>query len=270
MTDVKFDQKSKAFKEIKWIPVKNLSVVWAQSQRNLNDRHAQSISNNFDPELFGLLSVTKPNGHGVYHIIDGQHRKVAVESMWGKEELVPCQVFDVDSPARAAKMFDAMTSNRRAMQPIELFKIRVTAQEELQVNVNKVIIDQGYFVGQNAENSIACVQALEAVYKSYGPTILKYVLKLVKETWGDDKSATTGILIRGFGMFLSEFRNCDLEKLSRALAAKYTPARFLGAAKAGREVNGTSAVIAVRDLTIATYNTTVRSANHKLRSVAKK
>ena len=144
---VAFEKTNKGFKEIKWIPVKNLSVVWAQAQRGLDERHAQQIADNFDPEMFGTLAVTKPNGHGVYHIIDGHHRKVAVEKLWGDGELVPCQVFDADDPARAAKLFDHINTARKAPQPIDVFKVRVTAGNEIEVAVSNTVKHAGFNIG---------------------------------------------------------------------------------------------------------------------------
>lgn len=252
-------QKGQSFSEVKWIPVKQLSVVWANTQRPLNERHAQMIADNFDPEMIGTLSVTKPNGQGIYHIIDGHHRKVAIEMLWGKDEMAPCQVFDATDPARAAELFDHLNSARKAVQPVDLFRVRVTAGDEIQTAVNKVVLACGYNVGHKGTNNVHCVAALEAVYMSYGPLILEGALKLTKRVWGEDNTASTANIIRGFGMFLSEFRHLDFNKLVDALAEKYTPARFIGAARTSKEINGGNMPLAVRDLMIRAYNDKVKS-----------
>lgn len=246
--------KGNTYSKIEWIPVKNLSVVWANAQRPLNERHAQNIADNMDPEMIGTLAVTKPNGQGIYHIIDGHHRKAAIEMRWGKDEMAPCQVFDATDPARAAELFDHINSARKTPAQVELFRVRVTAGEEVQVAVNKVVLAAGYNIGHRGTNQIHCVQALEAVYMSYGPVVLEATLRLIRKVWGEDQSATTANIIRGMGMFLSEFRHVDFAKLSDALAEKYTPARFIGASRAAREINGGQMPLAVRDLMIRAYN----------------
>lgn len=53
-----------------YIPIKNLSVVWTQSQRPRDEKWAKEIADNFDPELYDPIIVTKPNGKGIYHIIE--------------------------------------------------------------------------------------------------------------------------------------------------------------------------------------------------------
>jgi len=258
-------KEARGFHEVTWIPVKDLSIVWAEAQRALNDAHAQKIADNLDPDMFGTISVTKPNGKGVYHVIDGQHRVVAVTKKYGNNERVPCQVFDTVSPARAAQIFDHINSGRRSLQPIELFKVRVTAGNELQVEVNKIVIKCGYHIGHRQVNAIMCVAALEAVYQSYGPVVLEATLRLVRKMWGEENLATGALIIRGIGMLLSEFRHIDFERLATAISSKYTPSRLLGAAKTAKEMAGGVGPAIVRDILVARYNSTVRGDKNKLR-----
>lgn len=261
---------NRGFHDVEWIPAKNLSIVWAEAQRPLNEKHAQKIADNLDPDMFGAISVTKPNGQGIYHVIDGQHRLVAVVKNWGRDEKVPCQVFDAVDPARAAQIFDSVNSGRRALQPIELFKVRVTAKNELQVEVNKVVNKCGYFIGNRNTNAIHCVAALENTYQSYGPVVLEATLRLIRKTWGEDNTATTALIIRGLGMLLSEFRHIDIEKFTAVVSKKYTPSRLLGAAKTAREMGGGVGPIIIRDILVACYNSAVRGDKNKLRVNTKK
>ena len=253
----KFNPKAKGFKEIAWIPAKSLSVIWAEAQRPLNENHAQKIADNFDPEMFGTLTVTKPNGEGVYHVIDGHHRKVAVERVWGGDEKVPCQVFDAEDPARAAELFDHINSARKNPQPVDLFKVRVTAGHETEIAVNRIVNKCGYVVNYRntgGHNNIVCVAALKAVYESFGAAVLENTLNVIRATWDLDESATEAHIIRGIGEFLSEFRHVDYTRLRTVIAAKYTPARLYAAAKMGREMHGGRMSNEVKKLLIVTYN----------------
>lgn len=263
MTD-KFTAEDKKQAKIEWIPVKNLSIVWAESQRPLIESHAQHIADNFDPDMFGVLAVTMPNGKGIYHIIDGQHRKAAIERLWGGDERVPCQVYDAESPARAAEIFDFINSHRRKPNPVDIFKVRVTAKEELQVAVDKIVRNCGYSVGWRTSGSICGVGALEKVYETYGGPVLTAVITMIDAIWGKDVAAFDGQMIRGFGAFLGGHRNIDMEHLRSCIASKYTPARLMGAARTAREINGGSVGQAICDLLITTYNSTIRSKKKHL------
>lgn len=255
----------RGFRDVEWIHIKDLSIVWAEAQRPLNDAHAQRIADNLDPDMFGVISVTKPNGKGIYHVIDGQHRVVGATKAYGRDQKVPCQVFDAVDPARAAQIFDHINSGRRALQPIELFKVRVTAGNELQVEVNKIVVKCGYFIGHRNVNAVQCVGALESVYQSYGPVVLEATLRLIRKMWGEETTATGALIIRGIGMLLSEFRHIDFERLAAAVSSKYTPARLLGAARTAKEMAGGVGPVIIRDILVARYNSTVRGDKNKLR-----
>lgn len=265
MADKMNQAEAKGFKKVEWVAVKNLSVVWAEAQRPLNARHVQTISDNFDPEMFGALAVTLPNGNGIYHVIDGQHRKVAVEKLWGKDELVPCQIYEAEDPARAAELFDHINSGRRSLSGLEQFKVRVTAQKNLQVEVNKIIKKCGYHLGHHEKGSIWCVGALENIYQTCGPVVLEATLRLIRKMWGDENSAASAVIVRGVGIFLSEFRHINPDRMAAAVSAKYTPFRLIGAAKTGREMGGGNAPTVIRDILVSTYNKTVRGDKNKLR-----
>ena len=256
--------KDRGFHEVTWLPIKDLSIVWAEAQRPLNDAHAQRIADNLDPDMFGVISVTKPNGKGIYHVIDGQHRLVAVSKKYGRDERVPCQVFDAVDPARAAQIFDHINSGRRKLQPVELFKVRVTAGNTLQVEVNKIVNKCGYFIGHRNANSVQCVGALERVYQSYGPVVLEATLRLIRKMWGEEPTAVGAVIVSGIGMLLSEFRHVDFDRLAQVVSSKYTPNRLLGAARTAKEMSGGLTPVLVRDIIVARYNATVRGDKNKL------
>jgi hypothetical protein len=248
-----FDAKEK----IEWIPCKNLSVIWAQAQRTLNETHADRIADEFDPEMFGTLAVTKPNGKGVYHIIDGHHRKVALEKKYGPDEKAPCQVFDAHDPERAAQLFDSINSHRKNLSPVEVFKVRVTAGLDDEVAIDKIVRASGYYVSSHAEHerAIACVSSLMRVYRSYGPQVLEDSLKTIKATWGDDQNATMGAIVSGYGEFLTEYgRYVNYVQLREKVAKRFTPGKLMATARAARELDGHSLARTIKSLLITTYN----------------
>lgn len=260
----RFNQNAKGFKEITWIPVKNISVAWQESQRPLNKRHAAQIAENFDPEMFGVLAVTKPNGQGLYHVIDGQHRRAAVEELWGPNEQVPCQVFDAEDPARAAELFDEINTRRRHVSPVEIFRVRLAKGSEVHIAVDRIVRSAGFHIGGKGgkdnpnELSLACVDALMFVYQSYGAQVLGATLALIHGIWGNDRAATSAYLVRGIGSFVGQCRGADLSHLRDTIAKHYTPNRLIGAAKAQRELAGGNVASMVRDLMITIYNRTAK------------
>lgn len=250
----------------KWIPVKDLSIVWATAQREFNVRHAKKISDTFDPDLFDDLVVTLPNGDGVYHVVDGQHRKAAIQELYGEDERVPCRIVNVTDPARAAEIFDRINTSRKAPSSIEKFKVRVTAGYEDEVAINKLINSFGYRVAhQTAANTIRAVGSLQYVHKSYGLEVLKETLMTIKGTWDADGHALDGPIIQGYGALIAEHRkHLDWKRMREQISIKFTPGRLLGHAKTEREIRGGSMGDAVRSVLIRTYNQGIKIAEKKL------
>ena len=242
--------------EIKWIPVKNLSVIWRESQRDFNERDAQKIADNFDPELFGHLVGTLPNGNGIHHLMDGQHRKAAVQSMWGDEEKVPVQIIPLVDPKRAAEMFDKINTCRRPVPPIEKFKVRVKADYEVQTAITKICDKLGYKIRKvKSDGDIQAVGALENIYRSYGPECLKNALTLIQGTWGMDQNSVSSPIIAGFGSFTAEYGNkANWQRLTDRTAKSYTPGRLIGAARSYRELHRISMTQAINQMLVAIYN----------------
>lgn len=245
----------------KWIPIKNLSVVWATAQREFNERHASKIASAFDPDLFDTLVVTLPNGDGIYHVVDGQHRMAAIRSLYGEEEQVPCRVVSAKDPARAAVIFDKINTGRRLPSGIEKFRVRVTAGAETEVAINKVVSMLGYRIDASPDaNCIRATAALINVHNVFGLEVLRETLSTIRTTWRDDKGATEGPIIEGFGSLIGEHRgHLDWKRLREKTALNYTPGRLLGQAKADKETLGGRLADGIRRVLIRNYNQGLRA-----------
>lgn len=240
----------------KWIAVKYLSVVWAASQRTFDPKHSRAIATEFDPDMFGILSVTLPNGDGIYHVIDGQHRKDAVQQLFGDEEKVPCNIFDATDPARAAEIFDRINTGRKSPSPIDRFKIRVTAKNVVESSVAHIVRNHGFKIASGSERgTISAVSALVAVHKRFGSVALGKTLDMIHQTWGDDRHAYDAPLLRGFAAFLAEYRgHIKDERLIRVVQKDVSPGRLLGMAKTLREANRVSLADGVKLALVQLYD----------------
>jgi hypothetical protein len=244
------------FGEPVYIAIKNLSVVWAQAQRPYKESRAREIADNFDPDLFDPLKVTKPNGAGIYHICDGQTRKGAIEMLWGSEQQVPCYVAEEGDPARAAEIFLKTNTGRRPPTTIDNFKVSVTALRKNEVAIDKIVKHHNYRVdGGGAQDTIPAVAALRHIFVSCSPQILDQTLGLLREIWPNDRNAVAGPMLRGFGVFLNEFgTKLGKTRFVEVTKKKWTPGSLLRDAKAHREVHSGSTTDSVVQLLTLNYN----------------
>lgn len=245
--------------EIVFIPIKNLSVVWRKSQRPFNESWAKHIADNFDPDLFEPLSVTKPNGAGVYHIIEGQHRKAAAE-IWLEDpsQSLPCRVIADADPVRAAQIWRGVNKNRKAPRPISDFLVAVEGKEELECAILATVKRAGYRVaeGSKADNNISAVGILRKIYNAYGDFVLYRTLEACRLLWGSDPKGVAGPILGGMAMFINEFgREVENTHLRKVIHGQYkSPFKFVEAAKFERDRSSEPMDIAMSELIRMKYN----------------
>jgi hypothetical protein len=259
---------SKDSHKVHWIPCSQLAVIWQDAQQPLDERWAKHLADNFDPEQCQPLKVTLPNGNGIYHIIDGQHRKRAVEILWGEHQQMPCEIVPETDPQRAAQLFVGVNKGRKRPTPINVFKVNVTARESDVVAVYQIVTRMGYKIsGAKTPKNIAAVTALLSVYKHHNANVLQDTLKIIQAAWGMDANAVVAPFIRGVGAFMGEFGSkVNWQRLKEVLA-KRTPGQFLSEVQATARMREISPVDAMKGLLLDRYNKGLR-AELKLRSDA--
>ncbi len=254
--------------DIEYIAVKYLSVVWVQAQRPYDANWSKKIAEEFDPDKFDALIVTKPNGQGIYHIIEGQHRRHALE-MWDKvnggNAQAPCRVVEDADPARAAEIWLGVNKGRKTVSAVHEFKVAVVAKREPETAINKIVIQAGYKVSSTkAENGVSAVTALKTVYNTHDAVTLKYVLEALRFIWGSDPKAVSGSMIRGMGMFVHEFHPyIDAAKLKKQVM-KSSPYQFIAQAKVRSETTQESVDVSIAENLRREYNKGVKDPSRKL------
>ncbi len=248
--------------EITWVAIKNLSVIWRKSQRPYDEKWAQKIADEFDPDKFEPICVTKPNGSGMYHIIEGQHRKSAFEKALGNDQQAPCRIISEADPSRAAEIWLGINEGRKAIKPVAGFMVAVEAKRELEVAINALVKKSGYHVQSNtkADNSISAVGALRKLYNNYGEKVLLQTLQACRLLWGSDPRGAAGAILTGIGMFINEFQDhIEMTHLRKVIQDQYkSPGNFVEAARLESEKSSETMDIAMSELIRMKYNKRMR------------
>jgi len=243
---------------IEFIPCKHLSVIWRKSQRPYNEAWAKKIAEDFDPDKYEPISVTKPNGAGIYHIVEGQHRKGAVEMLWGPETQIACRVIAEADPSRAAEIWLGINKGRKQIRPIVEFMVAVEAAREMEVAINKIVRRAEYHITENtkSDNAIGAVGALRKVYTNYGELTLRKTLDTCRYLWGTDPGGVSGYILTGMSMFLNEFGSyIELSHLRKVIQGQYTsPRKFIDAARVESEKSSETMDVAMSELLRMKYN----------------
>lgn len=241
---------------VKWIPVGELSVLWAQSQRPISERKVKDIMDSPDPDALGVLTVTLPNGKGVHHIIDGQHRAEAFRRLWGDKEKLPCLILPSKSPKEAAHIWRLVNGKRTKPGALEAFRVGVTAGYENETVVDDLMEELGYRIETGkSDGSISCVGALLSIQRKHGTETLRRALLLIQATWGTDRDSVHSAIVQGFAHMVATHHGVlDPKRMADRVSKKFTPARFIGAARQARGFNGGALPAGVASVLTKAYN----------------
>jgi len=199
--------------------------------------------------------ITKPNGQGHYHIVEGQHRVWAVRAVFGDEEKLKCRMVNASDPARAAEIFLGINAGRKAVKPVPQFLVAVTAKREPQTSINRLVGKLGYRVqASKADYSISAVNSLIYVHDRQGFDVLHATLLTLKNSWGGDATAFQGDLIRGYAIFINEFPHMIPSRMSDVIPKAFSPNQLLAASRLYAEQHRVPLLEGVSETVRARYN----------------
>lgn len=252
----------------KWFPVRELVVKWPNAQRPIRPAHLKALMEGFDPELFDAIHVSAVVQAPTFrHIIDGNHRKTMIEQLFGPNEMVPCMIHqDCTTEARAAEIFREINKSRKAPTAVEDFKVAVAEGSEVHVEIDKIVRKAGFTINSGDGKVISAVQALLMVHSRYGVKALDAAVKVLRDTWPDDRNAFQGSLILGCGALMFDHPKLDRERLASRLAKKFSPGTLLAAAKAVKQATAKPIATEVRQVLINYYNIGLKETS-KLRAM---
>lgn len=166
---------------LKWVPL-NLMQVRPEAQRELTRAWADHIAADIDIEKIGTFVVNKVDG--VFWLVDGQHRRAALDAIgWGDQQ-VQCQVFEGLSAEQEAELFLGL-NDRKAIPALQNFRIAVFAGRDREVAIDRIVREQGCAVTvDKVEGAIGAVGTLIRIYDRSGGKVLGRAIGLIRDAWG--------------------------------------------------------------------------------------
>jgi hypothetical protein len=260
-----------ALKSTEWLCVKDL-LVSETAQRIERPMWAAEIAADFDPNLFGIIHVSR-RSNGKLFVIDGQQRLAALRIMWpdtAEAVQVECRVYENLSIAQEAEKFQGLNHNLR-VGVMDLFRVGVTAREPIPTAILKLVTEAGYEIRQAKENRVICaVSSLRLVYSGFAghkrlrrddvskanPDLLRTTLRVLNEAWNGDADACNGFVIEGVARLLAARQNVlDLPDLIGRLQRYPGGARaLLGKAMGRKSILGGRTSQCVAEEALAAYN----------------
>lgn len=189
------------------------------AQREINLAFARHITDNFDPDKLGQITVSERDGF--YWVVDGQHRLQGTKDYLGEgweEQCLEAYCYKGLDEEREAELFLNL-NNVRAVDAFDKFKVAVTAGRPIQTDIDRIVRSLNLKISRGSDDgSIAAVTALTKVYEKYGPKGLVQTLWVLREGLG--LRGFDSVVIEGVGLFVARYEGrLDKERLVKKLAA---------------------------------------------------
>lgn len=237
-------------------------------QRELDLRAANRIAAEFDPDAFGIptLSLRKS---GRYVIVDAQTRIEALRIMGWNGQKVQCEVFTGLTQAQEAGLF-RKRNDFRAVRYIDKFLVRLTEHDAVALAIAKVVQDADYVVDRKARDGvITAAKAIEDIYlgrgqrvKGHNPKALRRTLDVVTAAWGRTTASVNGRVLSGIGAFFLRYGDAiDVQRLVNKLARTTGGPTGLVSRGAGkRELHGGTIASGIAHYLTDEYNRGIRGS----------
>lgn len=169
---------------IGWVRLDQMKVN-PQAQRGLNEAWANTLADEFNPDLMGFVHVSHRDGW--FYIIDGQHRvKAAMIFLGDSSQQVQCHIYEDLTNEQEAQLFLDL-NNTKKQGPMSRYKVALTAGKPDECDVERICrsLDLRIGLDKNCEE-IGCITAILAVYHKHGPASFSFAMRVIRDAYGYD------------------------------------------------------------------------------------
>jgi len=258
--------------QFRWVHISDL-VVDPDAQRRFRPAWVDATVPDFDPDKLGIITCNRRASDGPAFIVDGQHRRALLQAIgWGDQQ-VQVEMFEGLSQAEEAALF--LDRNRRiSVRPLDKFRVRVTAGEEVACDIIRIVRAQGLTIGNGPLTGyINAVGACESVYQGGrigkakdGASALAKTLKTLVDAYGKDYRAFEGMLIEGLGLVYLRYGNAAVPATftERMVRVPGGPGGLIGRARSLRDIRGGAKVAHCMAAVLVDLHNKGRRGNTKL------
>lgn len=232
-----------------------------QRKEGVEQRRVDKMTANFQPDALGIFILSQRR-NGTLVCLDGMHRRAAALAA-GWRHHIDARVFTGLTLSEEAALF-LLYNDKKDPSAISRFHARVLADDEVAVDMNRIITEHGWRVGSQKSDKgvLSAIQKAEAIYRngsgtlpdSTHPNLLNNVLAVITAAWGHDPKGTTQVPLGGTAQLLGRFgKSVDFKKLIDVMQGN-PPERLSGKARMLTDVQGGTTQAAFAKVLVGLYN----------------
>lgn len=241
-------------KKMQQVNVRTLKLH-SEANREHEPSRVRELERDMDLDALGTFAVWR-SGRNLY-VIDGQHRKLALESLGLGDWVVDCEVYEGMDFQDACDMF-LKRNKSRSVNTFEKFDKAVKAGYQAECETRKIVEKAGLTVSKSyGDGHLTCVVAATDVWKmDQGGIALGDALRIATGAWGQTAGAVEGPIVKGLGLIAHNYngqleRDTLIKKLSKFPGG---PGALRAVAAQQREFKGGSTAKNVAEVVRDLYN----------------
>ncbi|MGA5831561.1 DUF6551 family protein [Streptomyces xanthochromogenes] len=218
---------------------------------------ARKLREGFDVKRLGVPTVSaRADGSRIW--VDGQNRGALCLAAQRADIKISMKVFHGLAVAEEAELFLGLNDNRR-VQPIYKFMAEVTAGRKEALAITEIVEKFGWKVSDGSSNkAIHAVAALTSLYRATGDRpghLLREVLTIATDAWGQTPEAVNANILLGLGATLMDCPEIDRRVMTKKLAAHSGgPSNLLGKGRGLKEAMNCKVSQGVDQIIRSIYN----------------
>ena len=223
--------------EIRYVRIGDLRIDPSyQRTDKLNKKIVDSIANNFDPKLVGVIKINEREDGSLW-VVDGMHRYFGCQAGFGSNYLIRAEVEEGMTPNEEARLFVGQTK-RTSISAYHQHRARAASGDEMAVTINSIAAEYGISIlngTSNNQRGIRSIRMLESIYQRFGTEILRKTLAVISESG----IASRGVPVPGdivcgvaevirwygdavdLGRLAIKLRSAEVEMIKRDIAAAH-------------------------------------------------
>jgi hypothetical protein len=224
---------------MQWVNAADLHID-PTYQRSVSAAAVRGIVRRFDPDIFGVLTISM-RSDGRLYVIDGQHRLRAIQEMGWSDQDVPCVVYSGLTSKDEARIFTETQRTRRKLSPQNVMKADLSWGNNAAMEIANTVEAAGFRLNldtsSRANGQIAAIGSLRYIDTQFRDGLMKDVLGILAEAWGTEEGPRDAI-IAGLAIFLSRYEGkTDRKRVVRILAGM-NPERVITDGRLQAQLNG--------------------------------
>lgn len=175
---------------VEWLSYGDL-VVDDRYQRSIQQPKVYKIATEFDPDVFGVLTVSIRDD-GTKVLIDGQQRTAGLREMdWNEDQKVPCVVHRNLSLQEEARIFVLTNEGRTKPKPYDIFKADVIAGRPEAVEIQEVFDKHDLEVTRGPHTGgMRAIGTCRKIYRQGGALLLGQTIDTLIMAYGKNSVDT--------------------------------------------------------------------------------